>query len=404
MLRTSEHPDASAKSRSRIALHFVLLIGVLSFFADFTYEGSRSVIGPFLATLGASATIIGIVTGFGELAGYGLRLVSGRAADKTGRYWPITILGYVVQMASVPALALAGSWPVAAALIILERTGKAIRNPPRDVMLSHAAKDAGGYGWAFGLHEALDQFGAMVGPLVVAAVLADRGTYRLAFAVLLIPAVINLCFVIVARFLYPRPQDLEAATVATAQSTELPSIFWIYLAGAALVAAGFVDYPIIAFHFVHTGSVPSEWIAAFYAIAMAVSGTGSLLCGRLYDRFGFSVLIALTVICAIFAPLVFFGGFWWALVGAGFWGLGIGVQESIIPAAVAPMVPASRRASAFGLFTAGYGVAWFAGSAAIGILYDHAPLAIVVIFCVATQLLAVPIFIVVRNRTKQQAH
>jgi F420-0:gamma-glutamyl ligase-like protein len=143
------------QSRRRTALKFVVLIGVLSFFADFTYEGSRGIIGPFLATLGATGAIVGIVTGFGELLGYALRLVSGRLADATRQYWPITILGYVVQMAAVPALALAGNWQVAAALIILERVGKAVRNPPRDVMLSHAGKDAGGYGWVFGLHEAL---------------------------------------------------------------------------------------------------------------------------------------------------------------------------------------------------------------------------------------------------------
>src|SRR5579871_5887587 len=193
----------------RAALKFVLLIGVLSFFADFVYEGSRSILGPYLAVLGASATVVGIVTGFGELAGSGLRLVSGRWADATGRYWPITIFGYVVQMASVPALALTGSWPAAAALIILERVGKAIRNPPRDVMLSHAGKQAGGYGWAFGLHEALDQFGAMFGPLAVAGVLAHNGSYRQAFAVLLVPAVINLSLVLIARWLYPKPEDME---------------------------------------------------------------------------------------------------------------------------------------------------------------------------------------------------
>jgi MFS family permease len=196
---------------SRTAFRFVLLIGILSFFADFTYEGSRSILGPFLAVLGASGTIVGVVTGFGELLGYGLRLVSGRLADATGRFWPITIVGYVVQMASVPALALVDSWPAAAALIILERVGKAVRNPPRDVMLSHAAKQVGGYGWVFGLHEALDQFGAMFGPLAVAAVLAHKGDYQLAFGVLLVPALINLAFVLAARLLYPRPQDLETA-------------------------------------------------------------------------------------------------------------------------------------------------------------------------------------------------
>jgi MFS family permease len=345
---SEEAPPPSANDRvaarverqaSRTALRFVLLIGVLSFFADFTYEGSRSILGPYLALLQASGTVVGVVTGFGELLGYGLRLVSGRLADATRQYWPITIFGYVVQMTSVPALALVDSWPAAAILIVLERVGRAIRNPPRDVMLSHAGKRLGGYGWAFGLHEAMDQFGALFGPLAVAAVLAYRGDYHLAFALLLVPAVINLSLVVLARLLYPRPQDLETEAQVI-ETTGLPQVFWVYLAGAALVAAGFADYPIIAYHLDLAGVASGESVAIFYAVAMAVSGTGSLAMGRLFDRFGFSVLVGLTSVSALFAPLVFFGGFWAALVGAAIWGLGMGVHESIIPAALAPIVPA----------------------------------------------------------------
>ena len=395
---TPRQDDASSR---KIAVRFVLLIGFLSFFADFTYEGSRSILGPYLQALGASATVVGVVTGFGELLGYGLRLASGRWADATGRFWPIAILGYVVQMAAVPALALTHSWQAAAVLIILERVGKATRNPPRDVMLSHAAKQVGGYGLVFGIHEALDQFGAMFGPLLVALILANRGSYHEAFAVLLVPALINLAFVAIARLLYPRPQDLDSSPPEIGASG-LPRVFWLYLAGAALVAAGFADYPMIAYHFGKTHSVPSEWIAVFYSVAMAVSGTGSLLFGRLFDRFGFSVLVALTAAAALFAPLVFLGGFWLALIGAAIWGMGIGAHESIIPAAVAPMVPVQHRASAFGLFTAGYGVFWFLGSAAIGILYD-ASLTATIVFCVASQLAAVPIFIAVGRRQPRPA-
>ena len=384
----------------KIALQFIVLIGILSFFADFTYEGSRSIVGPYLATLQASGTVVGIVTGFGELLGYGLRLFSGRWADATGRYWPITIFGYVVQMASVPALALTGSWPAAAVLIILERVGKAIRNPPRDVMLSHAGKRAGGYGWAFGLHEALDQFGAMFGPLAVAAVLARHHSYREAFAVLLVPAVINLSLVLLARFLYPKPQDLDRSPPVPVR-TDLPRIFWIYLLGAILVAAGFADYPLIAYHFTRAETVPGNWIAIFYSVAMAVSGTGSLVLGRLFDRYGFIVLVILTLASASFAPLVFFGNFWAALLGAAVWGLGMGVHKSIIPAAVSPMVSVRRRASAFGTFTASYGVFWFLGSAVIGILYD-ASVPAVIAFCMITQLAAVPVFIWIGRRPLAQ--
>ena len=392
---------ASETRIRRVAIRFVLLIGVLSFFADFTYEGSRSILGPYLLSLGATATIVGIVTGLGELLGYGLRLVSGRWADATGEFWPITIIGYVVQMAAVPALALTQSWPAAAALIILERVGKATRNPPRDVMLSHAARQVGGYGLVFGIHEALDQFGAMFGPLLVAFILARNAHYHEAFAVLLVPALINLIFVGIARWLYPRPQDLESSP-REFSGERLPRLFWVYLAGAALVAAGFADYPLIAYHFGKSESVPNEWIAIFYAVAMAVSGTGSLVLGRLFDRFGFSLLVALTIAASLFAPLVFLGNFWTALVGAAIWGIGIGVHGSIIPAAVAPMVSPERRASAFGLFTAGYGISWFLGSAIIGILYDIS-LAATIVFCIVCQLAAVPIFIAVGREKERGA-
>lgn len=385
MTAQSKSPAPSAKRRS--ALRFVLLVGTLSFFADFTYEGARGVIGPYLALLGASATIVGIVTGFGELLGYGLRLFSGRLADVTRQFWPITITGYVLQMSVVPLLAFTTSWPAAAALVMLERVGKAIRNPPRDVMLSYAAHEAGGYGWAFGVHEAMDQFGAMFGPLLVAAVLAHSGSYAYAFGVLVIPAAFNIIVVLVAHRLFPDPRALDTHVEDTVTARGLPRCFWVYLVGACMIAAGFADYPLIAYHFNKSQTVPGVWISVFYAVAMGVSGSGSLLFGRLFDRFGFSILIGLTLVSAAFAPLVFLGGFRTALAGAMLWGLGAGVHESIIPAAVSPMVPGERRAWAFGLFTACYGLFWFLGSAVIGILYDHSTAAAIV-FCVVTQLLA----------------
>jgi MFS family permease len=382
-------------SGRRAALRFVLLIGVVSFFADFTYEGARSVTGPFLAILGASGAVVGVVAGLGELLGYALRVVSGRLSERTQQFWPITLVGYLVQMLAVPALALAGSWPVAAVFILLERTGKAIRNPPRDVMLSHAAKDMG-YGWAFGLHEALDQFGALVGPLAVAAILAYRGDYRLAFAVLLVPAVVTYAFLLAARVLYPRPEELEGE-VAPVQSTNLPRVFWLYLGGAALVAAGFADFQLIAYHFEKTDSVGLVWIPVTYSIAMGVSGLGSLCFGRLFDRTGIRILVPLTLVSALFAPLVFLGGFWSVIIGSALWGLGMGVHESIVPAAVATMVPRERRPSAYGIFTGGYGIAWFAGSAIIGFLYDVS-IGTVVVFCLVLQLAAIPIFVRVARR------
>jgi MFS family permease len=178
-------PTTSVLPR-RNALRFIVLLGIVSLFADMTYEGARSITGPYLALLGASATVVGFVAGFGELMGYALRLVSGYVSDRTGRYWPITIFGFVLNLFAVPALALTGRWELAAVLIVAERMGKAIRSPARDAMLSHASSQTG-LGWGFGLHEAMDQAGAIIGPVILSAVLVCDYDYREAFGILIVP-------------------------------------------------------------------------------------------------------------------------------------------------------------------------------------------------------------------------
>src|SRR5207245_10441359 len=150
--------------KNRLALHFVLIVCIANFFADFTYEGARGIVGPFLGSLGASAAIIGFVAGLGELMGYGLRSISGYLADKAHRHWAFAFLGYAVNMLAVPALALAGSWTLVAGLVVSERVGRGISKTSMEAMLSYAGKSIGA-GWVFGLNEALDQAGATIGPL-----------------------------------------------------------------------------------------------------------------------------------------------------------------------------------------------------------------------------------------------
>jgi MFS family permease len=387
---TAATPPATTRDSQR-ALRLVILLGVVSLFADVTYEGARSIAGPFLAVLGASGTVVGLVAGLGELVGYALRLWSGRLADRTHRYWTITIVGYAVNLLAVPLLALAGHWSAAAALMVLERVGKAVRTPARDVMLSYATTHTG-RGWGFGLHEALDQTGATVGPLIVAGVLLWRGDYRIAFAALLVPALAALALLMIGRAIYPRPQDLELAG-RTISAQGFSRAFWVYVGGTCLVAAAYADYPLLAYHFERVGSVPKEWIAVFYAIAMAVDGVAALVMGRWFDRRGIAVLVGATALSALVAPLAFGAGFGTALAAAALWGIGMGAQESVMRAVIAELTPADRRGTAYGLFNMLFGVAWFAGSALMGWLYDVSIPALIA-FSVALQCAALPVFLI----------
>jgi predicted MFS family arabinose efflux permease len=382
------------------ALRFVIAFGVVSLFADMTYEGMRSIAGPYLALLGATGTAVGLVAGTGELLGYTLRLASGSMADRSRLYWPITIAGYAVQMAAVPALALVGNWPAAAALIILERLGKATRNPPRDVMLSRAG-EAIGQGWAFGLHEALDQAGASIGPLLAAFQLARRHDYHAAFAWMSVPAAVTVLLVLSVRVRYPGAGDIVPSSSGPphdyAGSGPLPRAFWVYCVGAALVAFGFADYALVSYHFAVAKTMSSSSVPILYALAMGAAGVGSITAGRWFDRRGLIILIPSTFLVAAYAPLVFFGGFWVALVGTVLWGLGVGIHETVMSAAIARMVPAQRRARAYGLFTGMFGIAWFAGSATLGALYDRSLTATVLVAALAQLVGLIPIAMAVKS-------
>ena len=376
---------------TKLAFRFVLTIGIVNLFADFTYEGARSITGPFLGSLGASATVIGIVAGFGELLGYSLRSISGFFADKTRKYWVVAFVGYFINMLAVPALALAGNWPMAAALIIAERTGRAIRKPSVEAMISYAGKEIG-HGWVFGLNEALDQAGATVGPLIVALVLYLKGGYRYGFAILLLSALLCLGTLVIARILFPKPHEMEQQSAKLLTTEGFPRTYWLYLAGGAFIAAGFADFSLIAFHFQEARTVSQNVIPVFYSVAMATGALSALLFGRLLDRIGFPILILAFFLSALFAPFVFLGGAGVALIGMMLWGLGMGAQDSLLKAVLTSVVSAAKRSTAFGVFDTGFGIAWFLGSALLGFLYDRSISSMIVI-SVVFQLLALPLFL-----------
>ncbi len=372
----------------RNALLFVVLMGIVSLFSDMTYEGARSINGSYLAVLGASGVIVGAVAGAGEWIGFSIRLLSGYLSDKTRNFWIIAFFGYAINLLAVPLLALAGSWQMAALLMVMERIGKGIRVPPRDAMLSYATQRMG-RGWGFGLHEALDQIGAITGPLIVAAALYFRDGYRTGYLLLILPVFLALSTLGIARLLYPRPQDLEVPQPHL-QFQGFSRTFWLYVTAASLIAAGFVDFPLIAYHLQKNALAQEALIPALYAIAMAVDALAALFFGRLFDRLGLLILMLVAGLSAFFAPLVFLGDLPLVLVGMALWGIGMGAQESILRAAIAGMIAPEQRGIAYGLFNMFYGIVWFLGSLLLGLLYDRA-FSWMIVFSVLAQLLAIPI-------------
>jgi len=381
------------KVSASAAFRFVLIMGLVNLFGDVTYEGGAAINGQFLGALGASAATISIVAGLGEFLGYSLRLFAGYVADKTGRYWPVTFVGYLINTLAVPAMALAGSWEAASALVLAERIGRAIRKPTVEAMLSYTTGTLG-RGWVYALNTALDEIGATVGPLAVAAVLFLRGDFRTAYAMLLISVFLTLASLTAARIGFPVPSRLEEGRTATAKG--FGRAYWLYMAGGALFAAGLMSYELIAYHINQTGIVTGPWIPVLLAFSTGSGVIANLVLGRLYDRFGLPVLLVAVLLSAAFAPLVFLGSLVAILAAMLLWGIGYAIQDTLLKAIVAGLLPENRRSFAFGLFYTGYGTGWLLGSIAMGILYDHSRLALI-LFVVLAQLASLPIFFSARR-------
>lgn len=401
------------------AWRVVIGFGVVSLLADMVYEGARSMYGPILAALGASAVVVGVVTGAGEAMALVLRLVFGPLADRTGAYWSLTILGYGVTAVCVPLLAVtpllgAAGIAVAAILILIERAGKAVRSPSKSALLAHAA-GAVGRGRGFGVHKALDQVGSFAGPLLVAAVVAASAAIWPAMAVLALPGAAAVGVLLWIRARVPdlsvydtedddgaRPGPAPSAPVpagsrnavrrlvADVAAADLPRRFFLFAASAGLATAGLVTFGVISYHLTTADLVDLPAVPVVYAAGMAVAAVAALVTGYAYDRWAARVLYVLPVLVAAVPPLAFSGATASAVVGVLVWGAAVGLQDSTVKALVADLVPAPRRASAYGVFAAIQGAAAIAGGALAGALYaEHLPVlvGIVVVLQVGTALL-----------------
>lgn len=396
-----------ATASNRISpLRFIVGFGIVSALADVVYEGARSIIGPYLGSLGASAAAVGVITGAGEAAALVLRLGTGRLIDRLGRPWPQTMLGYALTALCVPLLAVCGGLAAAGLLYNGERVGKAVRTPARDSMLAHASAEMG-RGYAFGLHEALDQTGAMAGPLLIALTLGLGGHYRLAFALLAIPGALALLALWRLRRAAPDPTQWEPAAGVSEKKklrldTRLPAAFWLYAAFSAATMLGFATWALLAYHLTSRHLLSTSAVPVLYALAMAAASAAAVVFGRIYDRVGLRGLLALPPLAALVPLLSFSTTTGLLIAGAMVWGAGMGIHDSTMRAAVADFVPPHRRGGGYGTFTAIYGLAWLAGAAIIGLLYEQGPY-VAALFVGAVQVCALCLLVPLLRRTQLDA-
>ena len=385
------------------AMLFIILFGIVSLFSDMTHEGASSIRGAYLALLGASAGTIGFISGLGELVGYSMRYVFGKITDKTRKYWPMVIFGYILDILAVPALALVGDkgWIAASILLVIQRMGKAIKKPAKDTIMSFAASQEG-VGKSFGIQEMLDQIGAFLGPffLYLVMLFKTEGStfeiYRTCFAFLAIPGFITIILLFFTKNKFPNPEHFEPESKKN-EIFVMKKSFVYYIVGISLFAFGFMDYALIIMHISKSleglSLISEETLPLLYAGAMLVDAIAALIFGHIYDKKGVKALVISTLISAPFSLFIFGikseGAILFGLV---LWGVGMGAQESILKAAVTSMVPKKNRASGYGIFECSFGIFWFLGSWLLGVLYSVS-IPLMIGISILAQVLAIPFYL-----------
>ncbi|GAA2034513.1 MFS transporter [Agromyces tropicus] len=416
----------------------VLGLGFVSLFIDMVSDGAISVGGALLQQLGASAALVGAITGTATAVALVLRLVTGPWADRTRAYWGFSIAGYAMSAISVPLLALtpslgAAALATASGLLLAERTGKGVRGPAKTVLLADAA-GAVGRGRAFGVHKFLDQVGAFAGPLLVAGIAAATGELWPAFLALAVPAATAMVLLVWLRARVPdtrvyadpetapAPQADPAPQAAAAAPDEpapparrspaallagiaavpehVRTTFLLFAAFAALTTFGLLSFGVLSFHLVAADLVPVAGVPLVYAVGMATAAVGALATGWAYDRMGAGILFAVPLLTAFVPGLSLGGSVGVVVAGVAIWGLATGVQDSTVKALVADLVPAGQRGSAYGWFAVFQGVGALAGATVAGVLYAQLP--VLVGLVVALQVAAAVLLAVVLRRRRSE--
>lgn len=382
------------------ALKFVILMGIVSLFADMVYETSRSIMGPYLGYLGANAFAIGVVFGLGEFLGYFLRIVAGFWIDRIRKYWEFVFLGYGLII-SIPLLAFADYWVLASTFIIMERIGKALRSPAKDTLLSIYTAGMG-KGLVFGIHETADQVGAVIGPLILFILLSSNVGYKTSFLVLFIPYVLMLVSLILANR-YTSSLIPEKKESIKSEGTKFRESVLMYLVFIFLTSIGFIGFPLISFHGVKVGLVKENWIPFLYSLVMVMDSLVAIPIGLLYDRVGVKIMVFLPVFILTIVLASFSNSFVLFIVGLILWGVVMSAYETIVRAFIGDNVPVSDRGKYYGIFNTTLGLSFMIGNSIAGYFYDI-KVNYILYFVIATEILSLIPILVLLYRFKLNTH
>ena len=387
---------------AQAAMSFIVLMAIVSLFNDMTFEGAASVLGAYETLLGMPTIWLTAISGAGALLGCSLRMLFGYFSDKTGKYWPFVLIGYGVDMISVPLLALVpeNGWALAVVFILSEKLGKAIKKPAKSALVSFAAKQKG-EGKSFALGEALDQIGACTGPLIVTAAFAFTSSeaslrqYHVAFLFLGVPALACLGLLIAARIRYPKPEDFERSERKEGIGKfKMSPAFLVFCLGGAIFAMGFMDsFSLLNKDILLKGVIGESSLPLLYSYAMFIDALSALFFGFLYDKIGFFSLAIATALSAPYGFLVFGASSLWVIfLGLTSWGIGIGACESVLLSGIASLSNKENRARSYGFFELCYGLSAFGFSFLIAYLYEKSSL--VLSWFIALTILAAAILFV----------
>ena len=401
------------KKNINFAVRAIIIFGVISLLGDMVYESARGANSQYFELIGISAAKVGLVFGIGEFLGFFLRLISGVISDKSKKPWAFMFIGYGMLF-FVPLMGFTKNWNILFVLILMERIGKAIRNPSKDTVLSAISEDQVGVGLAFGLQEALDQVGAFLGPLIFTAVFYFTGKntlaeYSLGYKFLFMPFVLLMLFLYYSYRVITR-EDLLKNEYREFKSEKLQPIFWMYMAFTFFATLGFLNFSTLGYHMKSQNILTDGKITLIYSVAMIIDALTALIVGRLYDKLkeksgkkevGILVLGAIPVVTLL---LPFFGltmSKSLIIVSMIIFGIIMGTHETIMRSAIADITPFDKRGTGYGVFNTGYGLALFLGATITGYLYDKNLNTVILIMTVLCEIIAAIIFIKMKREIQK---